>query len=349
MSQSALSASVRALERELDSRLFVRTTRKVELTEAGRVLLEGARRTLAAAASARESVLAVRGLLRGSLRVGGIPTPGLLDQAALLARFRDQHPAVGIRYARETSMALIPQIEARPARRRARVPPAAAARTRARHPPQHPANDVPLPARPPAGRPHTGGYRVPGGTGLHRATPGLDRLRGRQPGPRPRRQATTGHLRGRQRPHHPGLRRPRAGVHPPPPIPGHQPARPSSHPARRPGHHMDPRRHHQPPPGHTSGARLRRPPPTARTAPANAPRPAVTGPAWAVTAQDHRGGPQTHNAQLRATSSTQPEDPRAPAATDSAAPTRTDPAGHPGSARGPQSRSHCVAVAYLYP
>lgn len=112
MSQSALSASIRSLERELDSRLFVRTTRKVELTEAGRVLLEEARRTLAAAASARESVLAVRGLLRGSLRVGGIPTPGLLDQAALLARFRDEHPAVGIRYVRETSMALIPEIEA---------------------------------------------------------------------------------------------------------------------------------------------------------------------------------------------------------------------------------------------
>jgi DNA-binding transcriptional LysR family regulator len=112
MSQSALSASIRSLERELDSRLFVRTTRKVELTEAGRVLLEEARRTLAAAASARESVLAVRGLLRGSLRVGGIPTPGLLDQAALLARFRDRHPAVGIRYVRETSMALIPEIEA---------------------------------------------------------------------------------------------------------------------------------------------------------------------------------------------------------------------------------------------
>ena len=112
MSQSALSASIRSLERELDSRLFVRTTRKVDLTEAGRVLLEEARRTLRAAASARESVLAVRGLLRGSLRVGGIPTPGLLDQAALLASFRDHHPAVDIRYVRDTSTALIPEIEA---------------------------------------------------------------------------------------------------------------------------------------------------------------------------------------------------------------------------------------------
>jgi DNA-binding transcriptional LysR family regulator len=83
----------------------------VELTDAGRVLLGEAIRTLAAASAARKSVLAVQGLLRGSLRVGGIPTPGLFDQAALLASFRDMYPAVGIRYVRETSMALVAGIE----------------------------------------------------------------------------------------------------------------------------------------------------------------------------------------------------------------------------------------------
>lgn len=111
MSQSALSTSIRSLERELGSALFVRTTRKVELTDAGRVLLEEATRTLAAATSARESVQAVRGLLRGSLRVGGIATPGLLDQAALLASFRSHHPAVDIHYVRDTSVALLAQVE----------------------------------------------------------------------------------------------------------------------------------------------------------------------------------------------------------------------------------------------
>src|SRR6266851_3878155 len=61
ISQSALSTSIRSLERELGSPLFVRTTRTVALTDAGRVLLDEARRTLAAAASARESVQAVQG------------------------------------------------------------------------------------------------------------------------------------------------------------------------------------------------------------------------------------------------------------------------------------------------
>jgi DNA-binding transcriptional LysR family regulator len=112
VSQSALSTSIHSLERELGCPLFVRTTRTVELTEAGRVLLGEARRTLAAAASARDSVLAIQGLLRGSLQVGGVPTRGLLDQAALLASFRDLHPAVDIRYVRDTSATLIPQVAA---------------------------------------------------------------------------------------------------------------------------------------------------------------------------------------------------------------------------------------------
>jgi DNA-binding transcriptional LysR family regulator len=112
ISQSTLSMSIRSLERELGSPLFVRTTRKVDLTDAGRALLREARQTLAAAASARESVQALQGLLRGSLSVGGPATPGLLDQASLFARFRDLYPAVDIRYVRDSSTGVIPEVAA---------------------------------------------------------------------------------------------------------------------------------------------------------------------------------------------------------------------------------------------
>ena len=59
MSQSPLSRAIRELERELGLVLFVRTTRRVELTSAGSILLERSRRALAeidgAIAEARRS------------------------------------------------------------------------------------------------------------------------------------------------------------------------------------------------------------------------------------------------------------------------------------------------------
>src|ERR1700757_2256611 len=47
MSQSPLSRAIRELERDLGVVLFVRTTRRVELTPAGSLLLERSRRALA--------------------------------------------------------------------------------------------------------------------------------------------------------------------------------------------------------------------------------------------------------------------------------------------------------------
>ena len=65
--QSGLSASIRALEEELGAPLFIRSTRRVDLTAAGRVLAEEARRVLAAAQGARDAVAAVQGLAPGAV------------------------------------------------------------------------------------------------------------------------------------------------------------------------------------------------------------------------------------------------------------------------------------------
>jgi DNA-binding transcriptional LysR family regulator len=68
MSQSPLSRSIGELERELRVVLFVRTTRRVELTPAGSLLLERARRALAeidgAVADARRLTRSGDGVLR---------------------------------------------------------------------------------------------------------------------------------------------------------------------------------------------------------------------------------------------------------------------------------------------
>ncbi|HET9379887.1 MAG TPA: LysR substrate-binding domain-containing protein [Streptomyces sp.] len=97
VSQSGLSASVRALERELRTPLFVRTTRRVTLTEAGRALLGEAQRVLAQVRAAHEAVAAVQGVLRGTLSLGTEQCIAGVDVAGLLAAFRRRHPDVEIR------------------------------------------------------------------------------------------------------------------------------------------------------------------------------------------------------------------------------------------------------------
>jgi DNA-binding transcriptional LysR family regulator len=95
--QSALSVSIRALERELGTRLFDRTTHQVELTDTGLAFLPEARRTLAAAERARDAVAAVKGVIRGTLRIGLMQSLTVVDVASLLARFHLLHPGVEIR------------------------------------------------------------------------------------------------------------------------------------------------------------------------------------------------------------------------------------------------------------
>lgn len=105
VSQSGLSASVRSLERELGTPLFVRTTRSVELTGAGKAFLVEATRTLAGVRAAKEAVAAVQGLLRGSLSVG-IEQCVTVDIATLLALFRSRHPNVEVRLRQSGSAVL---------------------------------------------------------------------------------------------------------------------------------------------------------------------------------------------------------------------------------------------------
>jgi DNA-binding transcriptional LysR family regulator len=111
--QSGLSASIRSLERELGAPLFVRSTRRVELTQAGLALLPEARRTLAAAAAAGDAVAAVQGLLRGTLAVGTMQIlPPAVDLVAVLGRFHAEHPGVELRLRQAGTGTLLEEVAA---------------------------------------------------------------------------------------------------------------------------------------------------------------------------------------------------------------------------------------------
>jgi DNA-binding transcriptional LysR family regulator len=96
VAQSAISQQVGRLERELGAELLRRTTRRVEVTEMGELVLARARRVLAEVDGARADLDAVQGLVRGRLRLGGLPPVGPVHPAALIAEFSRLHPGIAV-------------------------------------------------------------------------------------------------------------------------------------------------------------------------------------------------------------------------------------------------------------
>lgn len=96
--QSALSAQVMRLERELCLKLFARTSRSVRVTPAGERLLPHARALLRGAEAARADLADYAGVATGRLRLGmvggGVGCRPSLQQA--LITFHQQHPAVEV-------------------------------------------------------------------------------------------------------------------------------------------------------------------------------------------------------------------------------------------------------------
>jgi LysR family carnitine catabolism transcriptional activator len=97
VSQPTLSQAVRALEAELGTELFHRTSRRVVITAAGEALLGPGRQALRDAENARAAVAAVIGVAAGSLDLVCLPTLAVYPAAELIGRFRRAHPAVAIR------------------------------------------------------------------------------------------------------------------------------------------------------------------------------------------------------------------------------------------------------------
>ena len=97
MAQPSLSEQVRRLEAELGVSLFVRAGRRLEVTEAGQVLLPHAERTLAAAEETVASVREIRTLSGGTVSFGTFGSAHHYLLTGLVQDFRSQHPNVRLR------------------------------------------------------------------------------------------------------------------------------------------------------------------------------------------------------------------------------------------------------------
>jgi DNA-binding transcriptional LysR family regulator len=110
IAQSALSQQIRRLERELGVELLRRTTRRVEVTEAGELVLVRARRALAEVDGVRADLDALQGLVLGTLRLGGLPLVGPVHPAALITEFSRTHPDVAITVRDDVASKLLDQL-----------------------------------------------------------------------------------------------------------------------------------------------------------------------------------------------------------------------------------------------
>lgn len=97
IAQPSLSEQIRRLEQQLGVSLFIRTNRTLILTEAARMLLPFAERTIAAAEEAAAAVNPVRELTGGMVAFGTFSSAHHFLHADLAVRFRALHPRVRLR------------------------------------------------------------------------------------------------------------------------------------------------------------------------------------------------------------------------------------------------------------
>jgi DNA-binding transcriptional LysR family regulator len=97
VTQPAVSLQIRSLEERLGQRLFDRSGRRVEPTEAGLRLYRGAQRLLALEQQVLEDVAGDKdGELRGQLAIGAATGPGATVVPVLLCEFQRENPEVRV-------------------------------------------------------------------------------------------------------------------------------------------------------------------------------------------------------------------------------------------------------------
>ncbi|CAH0322931.1 LysR family transcriptional regulator [Pseudomonas mediterranea] len=93
---AAVSRSIFRLEERLGSRLFVRTTRSIRLTDAGKTYFEQCRQALTQLVEAQQEMMGAQSVPSGQLRISLPTTYGHHRILPLLPAFRAQYPQVSV-------------------------------------------------------------------------------------------------------------------------------------------------------------------------------------------------------------------------------------------------------------
>lgn len=94
VAQPTLSQQIRALEQDLGTVLFDRTSHGMQLTETGRALRDHAQRLMVQTEAARTAIAELEGGMTGVLRVGIIHTYSTAFLPGMIASFSQKYPGV---------------------------------------------------------------------------------------------------------------------------------------------------------------------------------------------------------------------------------------------------------------
>lgn len=94
LTQPTVSSHIASLEKKLDTRLLIRTSRTVCPSDAGRLLYDYARRILDLRTQATEAIAAFSREMRGTIHIAASDTPGQYYLPRLIRDFRGRFPDI---------------------------------------------------------------------------------------------------------------------------------------------------------------------------------------------------------------------------------------------------------------
>lgn len=97
VSQPSISKAIQNLEAELGVPLFYRSSKQLELTDAGKAVLANAQHVLAAFKNLRSELTDLMELKKGEIRIGIPPIVGVEFFSKLISLYKEKHPYIEIK------------------------------------------------------------------------------------------------------------------------------------------------------------------------------------------------------------------------------------------------------------
>lgn len=111
VTQPTITSQIKALEEELQTKLFERTTKTVKLTQSGEILLKYAKDIVQLSSLARKEILKIEEKIYGDLKIGCSLTIGEYILPHFLKRFKEKYPLIHMQAKISNSASIIHHIK----------------------------------------------------------------------------------------------------------------------------------------------------------------------------------------------------------------------------------------------